>query len=283
MRSNHRLIYIIITIFIVIVCLIFVLVYYFIVSSKSSSNNKHNTSGLYNLLGPELFRNPLFNFSHFNNHTFNQSEILFNRPCGQSNTRIKRIIGGEDAIPHSHPWLVSLRIYRNQILYDHFCGGILITNIHILTSAHCVKHLPKDSIIIAVVGLHIRNDVSDQAFQNSLMVQRIVLHENFNENSLENDLAILCLSEPVSFSSNVSIICLPTDGNADDKEKRDVIVAGWGNNNQKLLTLQQTRLTLINNENDQCGRYLRNVNLKNFYCALNRSFNKVSNACSGDR
>ncbi|XP_035223887.1 suppressor of tumorigenicity 14 protein homolog isoform X2 [Stegodyphus dumicola] len=47
-----------------------------------------------------------------------------------------RIVGGEEAIPHSWPWQVSLQ----EVIVDpsaHFCGGTLINSQWVLTAAHC--------------------------------------------------------------------------------------------------------------------------------------------------
>ena len=44
-----------------------------------------------------------------------------------------RIVGGQLADPQEWPWMVAL--LKDG---DHFCGGVLITDLHVLTAAHCV-------------------------------------------------------------------------------------------------------------------------------------------------
>lgn len=46
---------------------------------------------------------------------------------------IMRIVGGQNTIPNSWPWQVSL-----QVSGRHECGGSLIDSIHVLTAAHCL-------------------------------------------------------------------------------------------------------------------------------------------------
>ena len=57
------------------------------------------------------------------------------RRCGLSSTtagrsRRKRVVGGEVSVGGQWPWVVSL-IKSGQ----HFCGGVLITDQHVLTAA----------------------------------------------------------------------------------------------------------------------------------------------------
>ena len=44
-----------------------------------------------------------------------------------------RIVGGQDADAHSHPWQIKLR--RNG---GFLCGGTLVDNDWVITAAHCV-------------------------------------------------------------------------------------------------------------------------------------------------
>jgi hypothetical protein len=79
--------------------------------------------------------------------TFKRSE-RFNQNCGikpsisnrdQINHNIQKIINGKDAESH-WPWLVSIRFSENGVMSTHMCGGVLITDQHVLTAAHCFKH-----------------------------------------------------------------------------------------------------------------------------------------------
>jgi hypothetical protein len=54
-------------------------------------------------------------------------------PPIESNTKI---VGGRMALPHSWPWMVSLRINGS-----HTCGGAIIHEQWVLTAAHCFEGL----------------------------------------------------------------------------------------------------------------------------------------------
>lgn len=54
--------------------------------------------------------------------------------CGDPT--LNRIVGGQDATPHSIPWQAGLVISKNT--YDVYCGGVIVSPYHVLTAAHCL-------------------------------------------------------------------------------------------------------------------------------------------------
>ena len=60
-----------------------------------------------------------------------------------------RIVGGKRALIEKYPYQVSIRRIRHS-RSQHFCGGAIISNRHILTAAHCVNELRKKDRQFAV-------------------------------------------------------------------------------------------------------------------------------------
>lgn len=56
------------------------------------------------------------------------------RGCGTTTKTKTRIAGGRPADPKEWPWMAAL-LRQGTIQY---CGGVLITDRHVLTAAHCV-------------------------------------------------------------------------------------------------------------------------------------------------
>nr|XP_036214104.1 trypsin zeta-like [Bactrocera oleae] len=121
--------------------------------------------------------------------------------CGYSNEEI-RIVGGRPTGINQYPWMA-------RIVYDgkFHCGGSLLTKEYVLTAAHCVKKLRKSKIRI-IFGDHDQHITSEsKAIQRA--VSAIIKHRNFNPDSYNNDIALLKLRKPMTFSKIIKPVCLP--------------------------------------------------------------------------
>ncbi|XP_061392499.1 trypsin delta-like [Musca vetustissima] len=128
-----------------------------------------------------------------------------------------RIVGGEVTSILSYPFQVSV-----QHDSSHICGGsILAVNI-ILTAAHCIEY-PED-----VKGYRIRAGSNSHSRGGQLLtVRQIIIHEAYNLNELNCDVALIRLNERLTFSSRIRAIDLPQLGAAVPKNV-DLFVSGWG-------------------------------------------------------
>uniref|UniRef100_A0A8C3BQM0 Peptidase S1 domain-containing protein n=1 Tax=Cairina moschata TaxID=8855 RepID=A0A8C3BQM0_CAIMO len=50
-----------------------------------------------------------------------------------------RVVNGEDAVPYSWPWQISLQ-YERDGTFRHTCGGTLIAPGWVMTAAHCISN-----------------------------------------------------------------------------------------------------------------------------------------------
>jgi len=181
-----------------------------------------------------------------------------------------RIVGGQEAAAYSWPWLVSLQYQGN-----HFCGGTLIDEYHVLTAAHCLQDSSMfDSGLTVVAGLHSRSKPNPQRVQRK-QVASITNHGGYNENTNENDIAIIRLASPVTLNSYVNVACLP---GRDPTLNENVMIAGWGTTSfqgSQPDALRQANVLIM----DQCKSVYNYDNNKQL-CAGNYQYNKDS--CQGD-
>uniref|UniRef100_U3K8K6 Granzyme M n=1 Tax=Ficedula albicollis TaxID=59894 RepID=U3K8K6_FICAL len=147
----------------------------------------------------------------------------------------KRIGTGTDVKPGEFPWLVSI-----QSQGKHICGGSIISALWILTAAHCFAHeLPPD-LTVAVGGVDLSLPLEEHSPDS------LILHEEFNRTSLQNDIALIQLSNPIEFSKEKTPLCLPFVCDMDSWQH--CWAAGWENTSAASRVLQKTQMELISRE-----------------------------------
>ncbi|XP_036235695.1 serine protease 55 [Molothrus ater] len=147
----------------------------------------------------------------------------------------KRIGTGTDVTPGEFPWHVSI-----QTRGKHICGGTIISALWILTAAHCfADELPPD-LTVAVGGVNLSLPL-EECNPDSL-----ILHEEFNRTSLQNDIALILLSSPIEFSTEKIPVCLPFVCDRDTWQH--CWASGWESTSAAPPVLQKTRVKLISRE-----------------------------------
>jgi hypothetical protein len=159
--------------------------------------------------------------------------------CGYSNVEMHaRIISGEIAIPYSWSMVVSLRydFYNDGNTLRHACGGTILTDSYILTSANCVENI--DDVKLVNLTIAAGNHIRSAPHQTVRTVDEIIIHPNWTGswNDHQNDIALLHLSEPLGLEYNTFITrtCLPLQLNTAEKLIQyppigiELGVVGWG-------------------------------------------------------
>ncbi|KAG7202863.1 hypothetical protein KM043_010013 [Ampulex compressa] len=126
-----------------------------------------------------------------------------------------RIVGGSTAQIGAFPYQVSLRLSDNV----HFCGGSILNKCWILTAAHCVDWHGQTSVF-AVVGTNTLT--FGGIYYRS---ERIIIHPDYNA-YLQNDIALIKVNEPISYSDYVRPIPLPSYDISTPGQL--AVVSGWG-------------------------------------------------------
>ncbi|XP_056140167.1 coagulation factor IXb [Lampris incognitus] len=140
----------------------------------------------------------------------------------------KRIVGGFAAAPGEIPWQVSLMTTQNT---KHFCGGSLISEVWVITAAHCLtqaKQAVADFFVRAGEHDFNRNENTERDY----MVAEKFIHPQYNEKTSQynHDIALLKLSSPVELSKYILPICLGPRSFTENllRESSYSLVSGWG-------------------------------------------------------
>ncbi|CAF0836229.1 unnamed protein product [Adineta steineri] len=168
-------------------------------------------------------------FSLFDVTTSTKYECNRRATCGCSKwatASLSRIIGGEPVnVTNPWGWIGSLR--KDGF---HQCGATLISPMHAITAAHCVKYVRSLSSLSLMFGITNLTDIGELR-----KIVQMYIHPSYDQTSSANDLAILRLDSPINLiDSNVSRICLPSSYEFDlslaeyPPVASDLVAIGWG-------------------------------------------------------
>ncbi|XP_053341159.1 transmembrane protease serine 13b [Clarias gariepinus] len=122
--------------------------------------------------------------------------------CGLSQSS-SRIIGGDEADPGQWPWQVSLHFQGS-----HVCGGSVISQDFIVSAAHCFPSDPPAWQVPANWRVYLGVE-SQYMLPAPQYIADIIIHELYNPNTHDNDIALLKLTQPINFTGMVQPVCLP--------------------------------------------------------------------------
>ncbi|XP_063845815.1 serine protease 33-like isoform X3 [Scylla paramamosain] len=181
-----------------------------------------------------------------------------NRPycdgCGESQVDAGRIVGGRPASVGEYPWMAYLEIG---------CGGTLIKRQWVLTAAHCYYDLNNPTKYKITLG---KTDISTNP-SGSLTLKPIK----------ENDIALLKLPYPVTFTDTIKPLCVAQD--KDIPFGSTSVATGWGVKKFGAIKLPKVmhEVTLDVISEKRC-KSLAGANKRYFICGLT----KKKDTCQGD-
>ncbi|KAL6097858.1 tmprss7 [Pungitius sinensis] len=133
----------------------------------------------------------------------------------------ERIVGGDNSVEGEWPWQVSLHFSGNL-----YCAASVLSSDWLVSAAHCFskERLSDPRYWSAHLGM-----LTQGSAKHVAEIQRIVVHEYYNEYTFDYDIALLQLKKPwpPSLSPLVQPVCLPPSSHAVTDRHR-CVVTGWG-------------------------------------------------------
>lgn len=166
--------------------------------------------------------------------------------------RMARIIGGRSADSNAWPWMAGLVYKNSDSANDVFCGASLIAKDWVLTAAHCVID-PNSSDFEVIIN---RAQLASNGGER-VSVDSILLHPLYNDENLENDLALIKLTTP----SSTPPINILAPFSSQDNANTVATALGWGVTSNMTSTfpldLQQVDLPIV--DHSRCDKAMGDI------------------------
>ncbi|XP_061558471.1 transmembrane protease serine 2 isoform X2 [Phycodurus eques] len=194
--------------------------------------------------------------------------------CGESvASPSSRIVGGTEASNGVWPWQVSLQIS------GHICGGSIISPYWIVSAAHCFQKYSVPSMWTVYSG-----DISlfRMSWDGGNKIDKIISHEKYDSETNDNDIALLKLKTPLTFSRTVKPVCLPNVG-MQYSDGHPAWITGWGAlqpSGPLPDRLNQAEVTIYSREDCNKQAILNGAVTESMICA--GKLNGGVDSCQGD-
>ncbi|XP_054044396.1 coagulation factor X-like [Rissa tridactyla] len=184
------------------------------------------------------------------------------------------VTGEAGSLPSVCPWqAVLLDEYG-----EWFCGGTILNEYFILSGAHCVNQYKDLWVLVGMV-----DEGNEEPSRAMHRVEKIIAHAEFDAETYNNDIALLKLEEPITFSEDVVPACLPEEDFANNVLMNQTfgIVSGFGRRFERAQTVKRMKVLQIPYvDRDTCKLALYNPVTENMFCAGYDKDGK--DVCQGD-
>jgi secreted trypsin-like serine protease len=136
-----------------------------------------------------------------------------------------RMVGGETTPWSEWPWQTALyRVSNGRNVFT--CGGSLVAPGWVLSAAHCFGEGSSNNPADWTVATHLSKASMVGLPPDAEMrkVKRLLVHEGYDKNTQENDIALMELAETLP----EPLIALQLEADPAEESNRSVTVTGWG-------------------------------------------------------
>lgn len=152
-----------------------------------------------------------------------------------------KIVGGYPVNISEVPWQVSVQYHKR-----HICGGSIISDQWILTTAQCTDDAENHKIRAGATDKLLGGDLYE--------VDRTIVHEKF-AGLFDYDFGLIKLKSKLKFGNGVRSVRLPKVGAEDVEAGTMCLVSGWGDTKNVTVTSRYLRAVEVPIfDQDLCSR-----------------------------
>lgn len=200
--------------------------------------------------------------------------------CGQRLQSIALIAQGREVVPARWPWHAAL-FYQESFNLAYKCGASIVRDNVVLTAAHCVTN-GEETLSENILKIRIEQAELLSSSSHQFNIYKSNVHEKYDHQTFENDIAMLMLESKIEFTTKVQAICLPQ---LELPNEGIAIVVGFGSTEKSTdhsNVLREVEIPIVGHEvcldsdGDFFSRHLFNTN----FCAGQVGVQK--GVCQGD-
>ncbi|SHE66870.1 serine protease [Pedobacter caeni] len=191
------------------------------------------------------------------------------------------IIGGEPINILNAPYQAAFFVHKG-ISFGFQGGGVILSENWILTAAHVVSN---GSQQLPLSLVNVRTGSTDANLGTNRTVDQIIRHPNYNPTTLENDIALVHLSSPMTFNASTAAISYSTSTSIPYAQAGYAAIAsGWGDTVQSGIGSSTNQLNSVgvkvipNNDGSIPGYMNRSESI----LFTNSPDNQNHGTCNGD-
>lgn len=141
-------------------------------------------------------------------------------------SRNRRIFGGQEVQPNSHPYQVAVFIEISETATT-LCGGTILNTRAILTAAHCIDFPPRVTIVAGAHNIHLIESTQQRRTSEA---ESFRIHPGWNINGFDfmDDVAIVIMPTALTFNVYVTPTRLPFGLETETFAGEWSRVIGWG-------------------------------------------------------
>ncbi|XP_063588814.1 trypsin alpha-3-like [Penaeus indicus] len=152
--------------------------------------------------------------------------------------REARIVGGQRSDWGEFPMMVAVLTRPLFGTSELICGGTIINDNHVLTSASCVMDHTALGLKVMAAGLDLLGSAGYEEFKN---IQHVFIHESYDNITKANDIAILRTSHNFVFVTGLIDPAVLPEDDLEPASGSFASVAGWGMDKYEGSTTQEQR------------------------------------------